>query len=91
MFKGNNDNVISKVEINNVNDNVSSKNKKTENQVNAIADRIRAKLNGDDTNMGFYYTVGWRLSESVINDNLEKAMKGNNPQRYFTWLCKRYM
>jgi len=73
----------------NINDNVKSN--KTENQVNAIADRIKQKLNADDDSINFYYKVAWKLSESMINDNLETALKGNNPQRYFTWLCKRYL
>ena len=82
----NNDNVISRIEINNVNDNVS----RSPNQVDAIADRIMKKLSATD-NRAFYCKVGWKLSESVINSNLEQALKGNNPQRYFTWLCNRLM
>lgn len=82
------DNVVLRIKTNNVNDNVHHK---TEKQVNAIAERIRSKLNGTDTNMEFYYKVGWGLSESVINNNIEQALKGHDPQRYFTWLCKRNM
>jgi len=82
----NNDNVISRIEINNVNDNV----RRTSNQVDAIADRIMDKLRATD-NRAYYCKVGWKLSESIINNNLEQALKGNNPQRYFTWLCNRYM
>ena len=80
------DNEISKVEINNVNDNV----KRSPNQVDRIADRIMQKLQTTD-NREFYCKVGWKLSESIINDNLEIALKGRSPQKYFTWLCKRIM
>lgn len=73
----------------NVNDNVKSH--KTANQVDAIADRIMMKLSANSTSREFYCKVAWKLSESIINDNLETALKGNNPQRYFTWLCKRYL
>ncbi len=86
----NNDNVISRNEINNVNDNVKSK--KTANQVDAIADRIMMKLGAEAINRPFYCKVAWSLSESIINDSLETALRSNrSPQKYFTWLCKRHM
>lgn len=81
----NNDNV-NETRNNNVNDNVN----RSSNQVDAIADRIMAKLHTTD-NRAYYCKVGWKLSEAVINNNLEQALKGNSPQRYFTWLCNRYM
>jgi len=88
----NNDNGISRIEINNVNDNVVAKRGKTENQVDAIADMIMRKLNVGKEYREYYCKVAWNLSESVINNNLEIALKSNrSPQRYFTWLCKRYM
>lgn len=88
----NNDNVISRIEINNVNDNVKSNvKKKSESQVDAIADGIMRKLNAEPSNRPYYCKVAWNLSEAIINNNLEQALKGNNPQRYFSWLCKRYM
>lgn len=77
----------------NVNDNVNTnvKLKRSTNQVDAIADRLMFKLNADSNSRAFYCKVAWSLSEAVINNSLEQALKGKNPQRYFTWLCKRYM
>lgn len=71
----NNDNVI---------DNVR------EAKVNRIALRLVEKLSNPEGRL-FYCKVGWKLSEAVINDNLEQALKGKSPQKYFTWLCKRSM
>lgn len=88
----NNDNVISRNEINNVNDNVKANVKKSVNQVDATADRIMRKLNVDDTYRDFYCKIAWKLSEAAINNHLETALRSNrSPQRYFTWLCKRDM
>lgn len=72
---------------NNVNDNVATR---TAKQVDDIADRLMEKLQATD-NRAFYCKVGWKLSEAQIFSNLEVALSGNNPQRYFTWLCKRQM
>jgi len=73
---------------NNVIDNVV---KRTASQVDSLADRMMAKLHATD-NRDFYCKVGWKLSEAVINNNLELAVnKGKDPQRYFSWLCKRVM
>jgi len=86
----NNDNVFL-----NRNNNVNERNNdivtRTANQVDAIADRIMVKLHADQSSRPFYCKVAWKLSDAVINNNLEQALKGNSPQRYFTWLCKRYM
>lgn len=78
----------------NVNDNVKTNVnlKRSPNQVDAIADRIMMKLRADDSSRGFYCKVAWRLSEAIINKNLEIALRSDrSPQRYFTWLCKRDM
>lgn len=85
----NNVNVVSKVETYNVNDNVRQTNK-TENQVNSLASHIMRKLGATD-NWLYYCKVAWKLSESRINDNLSTALKGNSPQKYFTWLCNKDM
>lgn len=84
----NNVNVVSKLETNNVNDNVVIG--KTEKQVNSIASYIMEKL-GTSDNWLYYCKVAWKLSESRINDNLTTALRGNSPQRYFTWLCNKDM
>lgn len=92
MNNVNNDNVISRIEINNVtmnNVNVDIASvKRTEN----VADYILRKLSASEDNRPFYLKVAWRLSESKINQNIETALaKGRNPQKYFTWLCNREM
>lgn len=71
---------------NNVNDNV----KRTAKEVDGIADRLMDKL-GTQDNRAFYCKVGWKLADNLIWSNLEIALSGNSPQRYFTWLCKRQM
>jgi len=63
--------------------------KKTENETNATAEYIMKKL-GVNTYREFYCKVAWKLPEATINNNLEQALnKGNDPARYFTWLCKK--
>jgi len=86
----NNDNVAT-IKNNNVNERNNDNVSRTSNQVDAIADRIMVALHADQLSRPFYCKVAWKLSEAIINNNLEQALKGNNPQRYFTWLCKRYM
>ena len=73
---------------NNVNDNVATK---TARQVDTIADRIIRKLKATEEYRAFYCKIAWKLPESQIDSNLEVALSGSNPQRYFTWLCKRQM
>lgn len=83
-FTRNNDNVNDNVNLkNNINDN--------EKKVNYLVDNIMVKLNAKESSRLFYCKVAWKLSESIIYNNLELALKGNDPQKYFTWLCKRYM
>jgi hypothetical protein len=72
---------------NNVNDNVATR---TSKEVDGIADRIMEKLSTTE-NRAFYCKVGWKLSDAQIFSNVEVALSGNNPQKYFTWLCKRQM
>lgn len=83
----NNVNVVSRIETNNVNDNVE----RTEAQVNSLASYIMRKLKTTE-NWPYYCKVSWKLSEAKINNNLEIALRSNrSPQRYFTWLCNRDM
>lgn len=83
--------------LSNVNDNVSLTNNinvnatSKEKEVNYLVDNMMRKLDADLSSRLFYCKVAWNLPESVIYNNLEKAMTGHNPQRYFTWLCKRYL
>ena len=74
--------------INSVNYNDIVKSNKTETEVNLLADKLAKQLNNPSGRL-FYCKVGWKLSEATINRNLELALKGNSPARYFTWLCKR--
>lgn len=81
---------------NNVNDNVAKpiniKHKtpqtKTIVEVRVIADKLSQELNSTD-NIEFYYKVAWHLPENIIWSNLEAAVKGNSPQKLFTWLCNQ--
>lgn len=77
---------------NNVIDNVKPNVKRSATQTDAIADNIMRKLGASNDYREFYCKIAWSLSEAVIAKNLEIALGSNrSPQRYFTWLCKRYM
>ncbi len=76
----NNDNVVSK---RNNNDNVTKA-----DQVDYIADKLVERLD-NSISRSYYCRVAWNLSEAKIMNNLEVALKGNNPQRLFTWLCQK--
>ncbi len=56
-------------------------------QVDFIADKIMERLNTEE-NRKFYCKVAWKLTEATIWNNMEIALKGDNPQRYFSFLCK---
>lgn len=92
IIKTNVNNVSSK-ELNNVN-NVITLNKKTYGHnikhIQAKAHKLADALN-DQSSFKFYCKAAWELSEAQIWSNLEQAQQGNNPARYFTWLCKRQM
>ena len=81
----NNDNVIFNRKYN---DNVKTTKEK---QVEIRAAELMRKLNAGEDSLKWYWKVCWKLSEGQVNNNLELALKGNSPQRYFTWLCKRQM
>jgi hypothetical protein len=59
-------------------------------RVEAIAYRLCEKL-GSPTSFEFYCKVAYKMSEARIWSNYEKAQRGRNPARLFTWLCKREM
>lgn len=67
------------------NDNVGKSKK-----VDLIADKLVKALNNPNART-FYCKVGWKLPENVIWNNLEDALKGRNPVKLFSWLCKRDM
>ena len=60
------------------------------NKVDSIADRLVEQL-GNEGYRTFYCKVANRLPHNVIENNLEQALKGNNPAKYFSWLCTRSM
>jgi hypothetical protein len=74
-------------EINNININESHK---TIKSVQTVANRLFEKL-GNENNMNFYHKVAWKLPEHRVWSNLEIALTGQYPQRYFTYLCKMEM
>lgn len=74
----------------NVNDNVPKVLNNNVNDIDNKADMLVARLNNPDSRE-YYCKVAMRLSEAQIIRNLETALRGNDPQRYFTWLCNREM
>lgn len=70
------------------NDNVKTKLSNSVNDIDSKADYIVSKLN-NPTSRPYYCKVAMKLSEAQINQNLELAMGGRDPRRYFTWLCNR--
>lgn len=76
----------------NVNDNVKiqQKFKKSTAEIDRVADQLVEAFNNPKFRP-YYCKVAMRLSEGTINSNLELALKGNSPGRYFTWLCNQDM
>lgn len=89
MSQGNNDidnvNVVSTNNYNDI-DNVKYDRSK---KVEMIADRLMDKLHCKSESRPFLCKVAWKLSEARIWDNVESALKGDNPMGLFIWLCKR--
>lgn len=91
MSKGNNDNVSGVVSsTNNDIDNDRGRYERSK-KVDVIADEIIARLGVGSTYRAFYCKIAWKLSEARIYSNLESALKGNQPAKLFTYLCKRDM
>lgn len=91
MTTSNNVNVSQRInESNIVNDNDSSKYDKSK-KVDSIADEIIRRLGVGETYRAFYCKIAWTLSEARIYTNLETALKGKQPARLFTYLCKKDM
>lgn len=75
----------------NVNVKQSFKNNVIDNdKVDRIANRIISKL-GNSEYRAYYCKVAMSLPENVIENNLEQALRGRSPARYFSWLCKKAM
>lgn len=78
----------------NVNDNVAKSTNNnvivnvTEGDVNRIAEKLCDRLNNPSGRL-YYCKVAWELPESSIWKNLETALTGKDPKKYFTWLCNR--
>jgi len=91
MSTSNNVNVSESVSTaNNVNDNDRGKYQRSR-QVDRVADEIIVRLGVAETYRAFYCKIAWKLSEARIYSNLEAALKGNQPARLFTYLCKKDM
>lgn len=71
-------------------DNVNGKYKRGR-KVEILADELLEKLGAKPESRPFLCKVAWNLSESVIWQNYEAALKGNNPIGLFIYLCKRDM
>lgn len=64
----------------------NTNNTKTLMQVQTIANTLCDRLS-NETRFEYYCKIAWRLPESKIWGNLEKALTGNNPAKYFSFLC----
>lgn len=76
----------------NNNDNDNDEKYRRARQVDATADKLVEKLGLTHESRGFMCKVAWKLSESRIWDNFEKAMsskKATNKVGLFIWMCKR--
>lgn len=98
MQTGNND-------IDNVNGNLKHNNNNIDNdaktrryaqgrKVEILVSEIVRKFEQAGTkikkgSMPFLYKAAWRLSEARIWNNVESALKGDNPVGLFIYLCKR--
>lgn len=86
----NNVNVRFSMKTNNVNDNVETKVRKTEAEVDRMASYLMDKLDAPAEYREWYCKVCWKLPEHIIMKNLDIAMrKGSVPAKYFTWLCNK--
>lgn len=73
-------------EVNNTNTKTQAHLAQTLPQVKIIADKLAERLN-NPSRLKFYYKVAWHLPESKIFVNLEIALTGHDPVRYFSFLC----
>lgn len=55
-----------------------------------LADRMVAKLN-NPSRRPYYCKVAYSLSENVIEVALERSLKKEHPERYFSWLTNMEM
>ena len=77
------------VNENNVANNESKKaNYERSRAIDIIALDLCDKLENRDS-YKFYCKIAWRLQPSVIYNNLEQALKGREPAKLFTYLCKK--
>ena len=63
-----------------------NKNNVNVNNVRAIATKLVEKLD-DPQSFKYFCMVAWNLPESVIWVNLEQALTGREPKKYFSFLC----
>lgn len=93
-MKDNNDNVNVSVNVPNNNNSNNNNNDigKYEQSLKAesLAYKLVEKFKAPDS-FPFYCKVAYKLSESRIWQNYEKAQEGKNPAGLFNWLCRRDM
>ena len=82
-----NDNDIERFNLNLTLDNdIDNKDRRVE----SIARQLVSKF-GSDKSYEFYCKVSYKLSESQIWTNYEKAQRGKNPGGLFNYLCRKDM
>lgn len=69
---------------------VKNTNTKPLNHVQQTAQQIADRLH-NPTRFPYYCKVVWRLPEHRIWFNLESALRGREPQKLFSYLCKQDM
>lgn len=55
-------------------------------EVQQTAHKLADQLNNPGS-FKFYCKMAWRLPEHKIWSNLEQALTGRDPKKYFSWLC----
>lgn len=73
-----------------VNSGINTTTTKTLVEVRSIAQKLSDKLN-NPSRFEYYCKVAWKLPEHRIWINLEIALTGNSPARYFSFLCSKEM
>lgn len=75
------------ITMSNYNDNVKGYDRGR--TVDLIVEKLEAGLNTTSESRPFLCKAAWKLSESRIWLNYEKALNGKNPMGLFIWLCKK--
>lgn len=84
-----NENGFIKTPISMSNNNVNVKSYDRAKTVDFMVDKLATGLNAAEKSRPFLCKAVWKLSESKIWLNYEKAVTGKNPMGLFIWLCKK--